>query len=61
MSVAMHAPRVMRRLGLRRIALIRLTFLARRHTPPMRMRAQPAVTAIAPFAVFTLSIAKIII
>ncbi|EKS9883618.1 hypothetical protein BTK96_000518 [Burkholderia pyrrocinia] len=44
-----------------RIALIRLRFPARLPSQPRRTYAPPAIAKIARFAVFALSIAKIII
>lgn len=55
----------MRRIALclcvHRIALIRLRFPTRLPTQPMRTYAPPTIVKIARFAVFALSIAKIII
>ncbi|MBR8207650.1 hypothetical protein KDW61_03120 [Burkholderia cenocepacia] len=50
-----------RHAGMHRIALIRLAFRSRHPAQPARMRASPVAGPVVPFAVFPLSIAKIII
>ncbi|BAX62691.1 hypothetical protein BSFP_055590 [Burkholderia stabilis] len=53
--------RLARCVSMHRIALIRLAFPARHRSQPMRRHAPSTVATIARFAVFALSIAKIII
>ncbi|CAM2180385.1 hypothetical protein BO443_30468 [Burkholderia orbicola] len=60
-AIDVNASCIHRHAGMHRIALIRLAFRSRHPAQPARMRAGPAAATVAPFAVFPLSIAKIII
>jgi len=59
--MAIRMRRIVQCVCMHRIALIRLRFPARLPSQPRRTYAPPAIVKIARFAVFALSIAKIII